>query len=589
MAILGKTKKNKCIHALLVFALALISAACFTVAGAYAEDSGIPDGDRIPASNGIPHNQRRDIFTKETIPVSGIRVVEVRKDENGNVMTGPEGNVLTSDPESVISFRIYNTTTQEDEFGGPVDTVMDSEGLSYLPELSLKKDHDYIFFVEDSNYIYPRGASYPSASKLYVQVRPGDTVTAQDGPGAYNYLTTSLRYNKVEEIAVERRTEECSDPFEENRFDTGDSLTVRYRRTGTPRAGVKFRLVSDVETIETTSGNGGRLSVRLIEGVTYMVYADDSSYTVDPFPIVAKDKTDYGTGEGLGCYNHSNCLLVTNIDLYDKGETVFDGNERNATVESRKKRSTVTGMAFKNLIFIDRILDDRVDALEGKDYELISFTAVNPFRWELSKLKGMDFGLTWKACGGKLVNHVYEVDDEGGLNELAFSQTSGNDVSFIMDSLSLYPVAIEYDSSKTYADKMAEEQAERDRIAAEQAAAQKKAAEDAWDGVIDSSLPTPKIAKPKASKKGMTAKWKKLSKKQLKKAGSIKIEVQYSPDSSFPMDRTLSKYAGRKKSSVKVKGLAPKSTYYARVRTCRETGGVKHVSNWSKVKKVKIK
>ena len=99
----------------------------------------------------------------------------------------------------------------------------------------------------------------------------------------------------------------------------------------------------------------------------------------------------------------------------------------------------------------------------------------------------------------------------------------------------------------------------------------------------------PKISKPKAAKKSMTAKWKKLTKKQLKKAGSIRIEVQYSLDSNFPMEQTESKFVSKKKASVKIKSLAKKQTYYVRVRTYREAGGVKYVSGWSKIRKVKVK
>jgi hypothetical protein len=149
-------------------------------------------------------------------------------------------------------------------------------------------------------------------------------------------------------------------------------------------------------------------------------------------------------------------VKVSNITLYNKGDTEFDGLSRNTTVTSLKKRSVVTGMNFKNLLFVDRVLDDTVNELSGKDYEVISFSAVNPTRWEISKLMGTDFGITWKQAGGRLVRHVYYIR-EGQLNELGFKQTSANDVTFTMDSLSLYPVVIEYDSSKSYSDWEAEQ------------------------------------------------------------------------------------------------------------------------------------
>ena len=87
----------------------------------------------------------------------------------------------------------------------------------------------------------------------------------------------------------------------------------------------------------------------------------------------------------------------------------------------------------------------------------------------------------------------------------------------------------------------------------------------------------------------MTVRWKKLSKKQLKKAGGIRIEVQYSLNKRFPMEKTKSKYLSKKKTSVKIRSLKSRKTYYVRVRTYRGTGTAKKVSKWSKVKKIKVK
>ena len=135
----------------------------------------------------------------------------------------------------------------------------------------------------------------------------------------------------------------------------------------------------------------------------------------------------------------------------------------------------------------------------------------------------------------------------------------------------------------------AEEQAAREEAQRQAEALERKAKEDARNGIMDSSLPIPKISKPKSAGRKMTARWKKLSKKQLKKAGGIRIEVQYSTDRSFPADRTFSKTAGKKKAAVKIKAPAAKQKYYIRVRTYRNAGDAKYVSAWSKVKKIKIR
>lgn len=120
--------------------------------------------------------------------------------------------------------------------------------------------------------------------------------------------------------------------------------------------------------------------------------------------------------------------------------------------------------------------------------------------------------------------------------------------------------------------------------AAAQAAA---ATEVARQGTYDPSLPKVKISKPAAAKKKFTAKWKKLSKKQLKK-GVTNIEIWVCPNTGFGPNDTIIKTTGKKKASAKVKGLA-KGTYYVKVRAIKNVGGVKYVGSWSKVKKVKVK
>ena len=124
-----------------------------------------------------------------------------------------------------------------------------------------------------------------------------------------------------------------------------------------------------------------------------------------------------------------------------------------------------------------------------------------------------------------------------------------------------------------------------DRAAAKQKADAERAMIALNNGIIDPSLPKVKISKPKAAKKSMTAKWKKLSKKQLKAVKGI--EVEYSLTSNF--QKPIFRKTGKKKTNVKIKKLVSKKTYYVRVHTYVIRNGVKYVSNWSGAKKVKIK
>lgn len=99
---------------------------------------------------------------------------------------------------------------------------------------------------------------------------------------------------------------------------------------------------------------------------------------------------------------------------------------------------------------------------------------------------------------------------------------------------------------------------------------------------VTTDLPYVKIVKPKAAKKAATVKWKKVSKKNLKKIK--KVQIQYSMDSSFNSG-VKTTTANAKKTSKKIKGLVKGKKYYIRVRGLSGN----HVSAWSSVKSVKVK
>ena len=104
--------------------------------------------------------------------------------------------------------------------------------------------------------------------------------------------------------------------------------------------------------------------------------------------------------------------------------------------------------------------------------------------------------------------------------------------------------------------------------------------------MLSPTLKAVKILKPKAAKKSATIKWKKISKKDLKKIK--KVEIQYSTDKNFKND-VKSKYPSAKKTSYKIKGLKKGKKYYVHIRAYTKSGGVVHVSKWSAQKPVKVK
>ena len=103
--------------------------------------------------------------------------------------------------------------------------------------------------------------------------------------------------------------------------------------------------------------------------------------------------------------------------------------------------------------------------------------------------------------------------------------------------------------------------------------------------VYPTDLPAVKISKPKAGKKKVTVKWKKVSKKNKKKIQGIEIQVATDPGFTDIVKTTT---GSKKKTSKAIKGLKSKTTYYVRIRAYKNAADGKHVSYW-KTKTVRIK
>ena len=90
----------------------------------------------------------------------------------------------------------------------------------------------------------------------------------------------------------------------------------------------------------------------------------------------------------------------------------------------------------------------------------------------------------------------------------------------------------------------------------------------------------------KAVIKSLTNKSGKKLKLTIKKAKDIKgYQVQYATDKKFKKKKALT----TKKTSITIKKLSKKKTYYVRVRAYVLNGKKKVYGKWSNVKKVKIK
>ena len=357
----------------------------------------------VPIYHDIPAYQQRDVFETETTDISGITVTEVVNGE-------------TKPIEKPIQFKIFNTVKQELE-----DTVQSTNGV--LPTLKLIKNHNYMIYAVDSEYTMTPPA--------FGWVKEGKLLNIKEN------VNKPYNYPEITNLQLEKRKAAVSDPEEDRRCTV--KLGVFY--ADGPMSNINIKFISDVETVEETAQKGS-VTVSLLEEVTYMVTVDNSNYSVDSFPIAIKDKSEYG---GVRySYDHSNCKKVEKIQLVDKK----NAHKNDTTVTSLSGDTTVTGFNFKDFLIIDRKTDKDLGAgWENKEYDVIDIKVVNPHRWEISKLAAGDFKITENVADNKMVEHVYYIDKEEQLQEIDFEQ-SGNQVNFTMNSLSLYPIVLEYNPVK---------------------------------------------------------------------------------------------------------------------------------------------
>lgn len=375
-------------------------------------------------AHNIPAYQKKDIYETERVTISGITVDEVI-----NATVSP---VVTKSVTQPVVFKIFNSTTQEIE-----QTVKARDGK--LPELSLVNNHNYIIFAEDTQYRMPH---------VYVWVKDGllYNIKSDFSEGVYDYKTVgNLRLYKRENKAPES-----------DRRVTADTQ-ILYGSAPLPK--VRVKLVSDIETIETEcvdgklvmedESSGEARYPALLEDVTYMVMVEDEKYGTAPFPLVAKDKAEYM--EGKFFYDHSDCkrMDVGKHYLVNKA----DIHKNDTTIVSASDGTMAEGLNFKDFLLLEHNLDgSAVKGLGENDYDIFDIKVINPHRWEVSKLAAGEYRITKKIDGNKKVKNVYYVEDGDNLKKLDFDRIDAHTVRFVTNSLSLYPVVMEYEKEVTSVD-----------------------------------------------------------------------------------------------------------------------------------------
>ena len=230
-----------------------------------------------------------------------------------------------------------------------------------------------------------------------------------------------------------------------NGTDGKHQFNLRLINKGQIVPNTKIRFSSEFDTFEVTSDDKGVIKVRLYEDVTYNLRSLDDKYVIDTFPLVVKDKTEWGTEGTKLLFDHSSCNGIQDIKLIDAKQGKVNGQ-----VTCKPGNTTITGADFKQLSLLAYHLDNNnYPMLKGKEAMVLDLVLINSMRQncEKSKFADGDFTILRKLPTGKEVADVYFINKDNTKEKLTFEQKDNIVKITGVHSLGIKPLAIEYKSN----------------------------------------------------------------------------------------------------------------------------------------------
>ena len=538
----------------------------------------------------IPAYQMRDVYSQKQVKIGPIDVRDGEK-------LYSESNVKDD-----VTFTIYNSTLQK------IDQVVTTKD-GKLPELTLTEDFNYIFMVLDNG----SERSQRRMNRCYIWIHDGKML---DIKSYEKNLSEWKKYNKGKDV-TDRVRLSCYNEITQLRVFDKDNDEDTSRLDANKNAPQETKELGNIFVYYKGKPVG--------EDVNYMVSTDDSRYDIEPFPIAAKDKSEYELGRYF--YDHSTCHRVglryeapnekgeiqimadEPITLLDKGQA----HKHDKPLTSLSGNVTVEGMQFKDIVLLDRKVNRDIPELGEKDYRVMDITTVNPHRGEICKLASGDFTVTTSSFG-RTVDNVYRIDANGALQECDFEQKNGK-VRFHVNALPAESVVLEYSNeinpvlklsatAYTYngkvrkpsvAVKAGEKTFSASEFAVKYSGGRKNVGKYSVTVTMKGKYTGKKTVTFRINPKGTAVQKLTKGRKQMKvtwKAQKTQVSgyrIQYSTSSKFKKGTHIKTVKSYKTKSLKVKKLKAKKKYYVRIQTYKTVGGIKYYSGWSKTKSVKTK
>lgn len=310
-----------------------------------------------------------------------------------------------------IKFKLFNSSKQQYEG----EFTLDENGK--LPALELFEKNSYFLQLVSNKYFMH--------NKHFEAVKEG------------NFPYAFKDKSELKELIVKNNTANVKN-------DGTYEIDIKFVKDNKPLVNEEIQFIGSIHTTKATTDDTGHLKVRLMEDVTYVAKPTNENLVIDTFPMVVKDKTEWGTPGVKYIFDHSSCGSAEVVKVKNKLLGRTDGS-----ITCKPGNTTIKGMDFKDLFLVTDHLDKgSYPGLKGKDAMVLDLVLLNHVRQncERSKLAYGDFEILRKIPVGKKVSSVYYLNGNNK-EELKFEQVG--DIVKITDvhSLGIYPLVIEFEKA----------------------------------------------------------------------------------------------------------------------------------------------
>lgn len=310
-----------------------------------------------------------------------------------------------------IKFKLFNSSKQQYEGEFTLD-----ENVK-LPALELFEKNSYFLQLVSNKY--------------FMHNKHFEAVSEGKFPFAFKDK------KELTELVVKNNTTNINN-------DGTYEIDIKFVKDNKSLVNEEIQFISATHTTKATTDELGHLKVRLMEDVTYVAKPTNENLIIDTFPIVVKDKTEWGTEGMKYVFDHSSCGSAEIIKVKNKliGRT-------NGSITCKPGNTTIKGMDFKNLFLLTDHLDKSdYSELKEKDAMVLDLVLLNHVRQncERTKLAYGEFEILRKIPAIKKVASVYYLN-KNNKEELKFEQSG--DIVKITDvhSLGIYPLVIEFEKT----------------------------------------------------------------------------------------------------------------------------------------------